>query len=259
MAAQVTPVQATTDGWIKRDDLYEYHGVRGGKVRTCLAIAQAAVAAGCGGLVTAGARTSPQALIVARVAAALGLACRVHTPTGPLGPEVVAAQAAGAEIIQHRPGHNSVIIARARADAAARRWAEVPFGMECDEAVRQTSGQVANVPAEARRIVMPVGSGMSLAGVLHGLAAAGRRTPVLGVVVGADPQRRLAKYAPRDWRGRVTLVQAGVPYAKHLPGIEVGGVLLDSIYEAKCARFLRPGDLLWVVGIGATRATPAGP
>lgn len=34
--------------------------------------------------------------------------------------------------------------------------------------------------------------------------------------------------------------------------IELGGVRLDPIYEAKCVPFLLPGDLFWCVGIRAT-------
>jgi len=45
-------------------------------------------------------------------------------------------------------------------------------------------GRFVNVPEEARRIVVPVGSGLSLAGVLTGLQLIGQVVPVLGVVVG---------------------------------------------------------------------------
>lgn len=256
--ATLTPVQELTlNGrslWLKRDDLFEYAGVRGGKVRTCLALTQRSSAPG---LVTAGARTSPQALIVARLARALGKACRVHTPTGTLGAEVLAAQECGAEIIQHKAGYNSVIVARARDDAAARGWTNIPFGMECQEAVEQTRAQVRDIPSGVKRIVVPVGSGMSLAGILTGLVDAGiaGKLPVCGVVVGADPLKRLDCYAPLFWRGMVTLEPAGVEYHTARQGVRLGDVLLDSIYEAKCVPFLRDGDMLWIVGIGATRAT----
>jgi len=52
---------------------------------------------------------------------------------------------------------------------------------------------------KARRIVVPVGSGLSLAGVLIGLQFIGRVVPVLGVVVGRDPARLLNKFAPQSW------------------------------------------------------------
>lgn len=224
-------------------------GVQGGKVRSCWALSQGAL-----GLVTAGSRASPQVNIVAHIARKLGIPARCHTPSGELSPEVAAAAAQGAEIVQHKAGYNNVIVARAREDAAARGWVEIPFGMECAEAPRQTRQQAANLPPEARRLVVPVGSGMSLAGILWGLIDAGRDDlPVLGVVVGADPEKRLDAYAPPDWRDRVTLVRAPQDYHEDVEA-EVGGVRLDPHYEAKCKQFMTEGDCLWVVGIRQTEA-----
>lgn len=245
-----TPTTKQGQVWMKRDDLFAVAGVAGGKVRTCWALAQGAV-----GLVTAGSRQSPQVNIVAHIAKRLGIPCRVHVPAGELTPELVSAQAAGAEIVVHRPGYNSVIVARARADAGERGWTEIPFGMECEEAVRQTASQVAALPKRVNRIVIPVGSGMTLAGVLHGLRALKDERRVVGVVVGADPVARLDKYAPKGWRDWVQLVPAGIDYHKHAPVTVVDGVELDPVYEAKCIPFLEPGDLLWVVGIRETSRT----
>lgn len=254
---EVTPVQEHGGHLVKRDDLFAVGGSAGGKARTCLALATAAEPAG---LTTAGSRQSPQANIVAAVAAALGVPCRVHVPAaaGGLTPELAAAAGHGAEIVEHRPGHNSVIIARARDDALARGWLSVPFGMECAEAVTQTASQVASLPEDVARIVVPVGSGMSLAGVLSGLASAGRDTPVLGVVVGAAPEKRLDRWSP-GWRRRCKLVQAAERYHDHAAATALGGLELDPVYEAKCLPHLRPGDLLWVVGRRETAtAAPAG-
>lgn len=242
----LTPIEKAGDIFIKRDDLWTIAGVPGGKVRTCWHLSQ-----GAKGLVTAGSRSSPQVNIVAHIAQRLGIPCRAHVPTGELSPEVKAASEAGAEIIQHNPGYNTVIVARARDDADALGWTEIPFGMECEEAVKQTSSQVGEIPEGVRRIVIPVGSGMSFCGVLHGLARAKIDIPVLGVVVGADPMKRIKKYAPVHWESMARLVPAGVDYHVAVDA-SVGGVKLDPHYEAKCARFLEPGDMLWVVGIRAS-------
>jgi 1-aminocyclopropane-1-carboxylate deaminase/D-cysteine desulfhydrase-like pyridoxal-dependent ACC family enzyme len=250
-AAELTPLQQVGDFLLKRDDLFEAAGVRGGKARTCWALAQ-----GAAGLVTAGSRASPQVNIVAHIAKALGVPCRVHVSSGKLVPELLAAQAAGAVVLQHRPGHNSVIVARARADAKAHGWRNIPFGMECHEAVQQTAAQahatvarMHNQGTQIRRVVVPVGSGMSLAGILHGLTQAGFTVPVIGVVVGADPVKRLDKWAPPRWRDLCRLVPTGVDYHKPAPVTRLGDVELDPIFEAKCLPFLEPGDLFWVVGI----------
>jgi 1-aminocyclopropane-1-carboxylate deaminase/D-cysteine desulfhydrase-like pyridoxal-dependent ACC family enzyme len=244
---ELTPVEQRGAYFFKRDDLFCVGGVQGGKVRSCFALSQ-----GAKGLVTAGSRQSPQVNIVAHIAKKLGVPCRVHTPEGELSPEVERAKAAGAEIIQHKAGYNSVIIARAREDAQAHGWFEVPFGMECQEAVDATARQVANIPKDTKRIVMPVGSGMSLSGVLHGLKKAGLKIPVLGVVVGADPTERLEKYAPKGWRSMVTLVESGLDYHDHAPQTIIEGLALDPVYEAKAIKFLEDGDLFWVVGCRQT-------
>jgi len=246
-----TPVEWHGGYAVKRDDLFNVGGSRGGKVRTCLALAERATAEGRRGLVTAGARHSPQVNIVATVAAQLGLRCRAHIPAGPMTPELEAAAAAGAQLIAHRPGHNSVIIARARADAATLGWAHIPFGMEHAEAVRQTAGQVGWAAASASRIVVAVGSGMSAAGIVAGLHAARSQTRVLGVCVGADPRPRLNKFCA-GWRARLDLAPAALPYNKPHSEPQLGGLPLDPYYEAKCLPHLQAGDLFWVVGIRAT-------
>ncbi len=244
----LTPIEQHNNYWVKRDDLFEVAGIRGGKARTCWHLAQGAT-----GLVTAGSRSSPQVNIVAHMAAELGIECRCHVPSGKLSPELEAAKDIGAEIIQHKPGYNSVIIARARTDAEQRNWREIPFGMECEEAVKQTASQVKNLPAAIRRIVVPVGSGMSLSGVLQGLIDEKIDIPVLGVVVGADPRRRLNKYAPSNWEAMCELVESGIPYSQETR-VEFP-IRLDPIYESKCVQFLEGGDLLWIVGIRESSLT----
>lgn len=242
----ITPVQYDNERhiWLKRDDLFEIAGVRGGKVRTCWALAKDARV----GLTTAGSRSSPQVNIVANIARHLGLPCVAHTPMGKLNQELVLAQQAGCKIIQHKAGYNSVIVARSREYAREHGYTDIPFGMETPVAVDRTAMEVENIPAAVQRIVMPVGSGMSLCGVLQGLVTFRRATPVLGVMVGASPYKRLAKYAPVFGSPRLELINAGVPYDEYVEA-QVNGVTLDPVYEAKCAKFLRPGDLLWCVGI----------
>lgn len=238
----LTPVQRVEQYWLKRDDLFSVAGVAGGKARTCWALSR-----GSDGLVTAGSRKSPQAAIVAAIAHQLRIPCHVHTPTGELGSELSYAQNKGAVVIQHKAGYNNVIIARAREDAAYLGWSYIPFGMECWEAVRQTSNQVLNIPPEACRVVIPVGSGMSAAGVVMGLREHGPDIPILGVCVGADPGKRLNTYCP-GWKRRMKLVRSEHDYHKPIKA-RIGDVSLDPIYEAKCLPYLRGGDLLWIVGI----------
>jgi 1-aminocyclopropane-1-carboxylate deaminase/D-cysteine desulfhydrase-like pyridoxal-dependent ACC family enzyme len=252
-----TPTQYYPDYrlWAKREDLFGRAGIRGGKVRSCEGLIKAYMAGGGrAGVVTAGARHSPQMQIVARLAAHYGLPCRCHTATGPYTPEMHDAAAHGAVVVQHRPGHNSVIIARARADANGRGWLEIPFGMESPAALQYTRNEARNlVPGDYKRIVIVLGSGMTAAGLLWGLRDAGwQALPVLGVQIGASPIKRLNKYAPPWWHAQMNVVVSPHPYKHPIPNTWLcDAVLLDPYYEAKCATFLRPGDLFWIVGIRA--------
>jgi len=242
----LTPVEYIDGVFVKRDDYFKIAGVCGGKARTCFALARG----GCG-LVTAGSRQSPQVNIVAHIAKYLGIGSRLHVPCGKLTPELEDAKLVGANIIQHSPGYNSVIISRAKKDALDMGWINIPFGMECKEAVLQTAKQVKNIPKGVKRIIVPVGSGMSLAGILHGLRREDRNIPVLGIKIGADPIRRLDMYAPIFWGVMVQLVDCGYDYHKSIKGV-LGDIILDPIYEAKCLQFLKYGDLFWIVGIRKT-------
>lgn len=244
----LTPVEFKDGVWFKREDLFEIAGVCGGKSRTCWSLSKDAKK----GLVTAGSRKSPQVNIVAHIAKYLGLPCHAHVPTGELSPEVQCAKDNGAEIIQHKAGYNNVIVARAREDAEKLGWTNIPFGMECREAIEQTRRQVANIPEGPTRIVIPVGSGMNLAGLLTGLRDRELNIPVFGVVVGKDPRKTLDKYAPIFWENMVELVPSGVDYHHEVSNNTFKGIVLDTVYEGKCIPFIRDGDLFWIVGIRKT-------
>jgi 1-aminocyclopropane-1-carboxylate deaminase/D-cysteine desulfhydrase-like pyridoxal-dependent ACC family enzyme len=245
---ELTPIEQHGDLWLKRDDTYNICGAHGGKARTCWRLCNVVTT----GLVTAGSRNSPQINIVAHMAKHLGLPFIAHTSTGDLGDEINQAKSLGAQVVQHRPGYNTVIVRRAKDDAAARGYQYIPFGMECREAVEETAQQVAQIPSDVKRIVVPVGSGMTFAGILHGIEQQGLDIPVVGVKVGANPAKRLEQYAPKHWREMSKIIDTTVPYHKHVMAT-IGGTLLDPVYEAKCVEFLKPGDLLWVVGIRSSK------
>lgn len=248
-----TPIDRVGDIWVKRDDFFCIAGVNGGKVRSCFNLMQKAK-----GVTTAGSRKSPQINIVASIAQLMGIPFYAHCPQGDLGEELIYAKNKGATIIQHKAGYNSVIKARARGHANQLGFLEVPFGMMCDTAIEETRKQVENFPNGIKRIIMPVGSGMSLAGVLNGLKDKKLNIPVLGVVVGASPERALNAFAPMDWRSMVTLVNAGVDYHVEIKENSYNGILLDPIYEAKVIKFIEKDDLFWIVGLRESIAKNTG-
>lgn len=239
----LTPIQKRGDVWVKREDLFRFGGVRGSKARVIKLIGS-----GARGLITAGHRSATLVEIVPQIAKAKGVPCRVHIPFGEETRQMKEAVAHGATLVRHRPGYRGVIFRRAKDDAARRGWTLVPFGVESPVTVELTAKQVRAIPPGVKRIVTAVGSGMALSGILTGLEAIGRDIPVLGVMAGADPRPILDKYAPKDWRKRVSLRASGFPYG-HEVEADIGGIILDPVYEAKAKRFLRPGDLMWIVSV----------
>lgn len=245
----VVPADGRPEILLKREDLYAFAGVRGAKVRACVAFIERAKERGVG-VVTAGARQSPQVNFVAQIAHRLGVRCRVHVPSGALTPEILAARAAGAKVIQHDFGYNTVIVKAAREDAANLGWVEIPYGMESQESIDFTAPQVANLPGDCKRIVNATGSGMTLAGILHGLKLAGRDdVKVLAICVGHVPEERLDKWAPEGWRDMVEIVETDSPYEQPAKDVYIGDVLLDAYYEAKCLPYLQDDDCFWISAI----------
>lgn len=246
----ITPIEQVGEVWVKREDLFLVHGSNGAKSRSAQHLIAQAKQKGYKGITTAGSRKSPQINICARVAHAMGLEFHAHCPNGELGQELIDAKNYGAVIHQHVAGYNSVIQARCRTFAQENNMMEIPFGMKCGEAVEQTESQFTNtqLPQGVKRLVVCVGSGMNLAGLLWGIKAKKIELPVLGVRVGADPTKTLDEFAPHEWREMCTIVEAGVDYHMEVEQNEWGGIKLDPIYEAKCVKFLQPGDLFWVIG-----------
>jgi hypothetical protein len=203
---------------------------------------------------------------VARIGEALGIPVRCHVaPSKELSDQERDAVAHGAELVKHNVGYLRTLVAKSRADAAEREgWRHIELGLESDEYVETNAPQAANIPREASRVVVCVGSGNGLACVLHGLQRAGISVPVLGVRVGLDPEKLLDRRAPEGWRDVVDLVTSPLGFEERAPTTSIGGVELDPHYEAKCLPFLRPGDCLYVlarrtVDEGSEVAPPAAP
>ena len=245
----LTPVQKVDKLYLKRDDLFQIPeiGICGGKARACWVLSQ-----GAAGLVTGCSRLSPQQQLVSRVAALFGIPCHIHTALGKYTTEMQDAVAHGAEMFQHYNGFSIVLSSKARRDAERLGWTNIPFGMESDTAVNCTRRQVQNIPAEAQRLVVPIGSGISVAGILYGLRDRGLDIPVLGVRVGGGHsgqriKRRLDRFGPVFWQRQLTIVQATVPYEKAVVAT-AAGVEVDQHYESKAVEFLQDRDCFWVVG-----------
>lgn len=247
---ELTPVEYyENEGvWLKRDDMFEIYGVRGGKARSAYQVILELLEQGYKTIVTAGSRQSPQCEIVSFICESMGVDCKLFMPFG--GDTSVITNIKNnshTEIIRVRPGYNNIIVARAREYAENRGCGYVPFGMECARNVEVTSEQVRNIPLECSRVVVPVGSGMSFSSIVTGMSKYGIEKPLLGVRVGKDPTKIINEYAFGLDLMDYEIVESSVDYHDPVEAY-VGGYNLDPIYEAKCFEFLERGDLLWVVG-----------
>lgn len=247
---ELTPVEYYEDEgvWLKRDDMFEIYGVRGGKARSAYQVILELLEQGYKTIVTAGSRQSPQCEIVSFICESMGVDCKLFMPFG--GDTSVITNIKNnshTEIIRVRPGYNNIIVARAREYAENRGCGYVPFGMECARNVEVTSEQVRNIPMECSRVVVPVGSGMSFSSIVTGMSKYGIEKPLLGVRVGKDPTKIINEYAFGLDLMDYEIVESSVDYHDPVEAY-VGGYNLDPIYEAKCFEFLKRGDLLWVVG-----------
>ncbi|QJY46119.1 1-aminocyclopropane-1-carboxylate deaminase/D-cysteine desulfhydrase [Pseudonocardia broussonetiae] len=183
---------------VKRDDLVGF-GVAGNKARPLEHLVGAARLAGAQVLVTGGGPGSNFCAAAALAARVAGMRCEIVLWGDPEGaPNVALARAAGACV---RPTGRSD---REEVDAlAAERAAEltasgtpavaVPRGgstavgaLGFADAAAELAAQLAGRRPSA--VVLPVGSGGSVAGLLAGMAECGLDVPVVGVSVSRPPE-----------------------------------------------------------------------
>jgi 1-aminocyclopropane-1-carboxylate deaminase/D-cysteine desulfhydrase-like pyridoxal-dependent ACC family enzyme len=261
--SELTPVELHDGRWYKRDDLFvpfDDVPISGGKVRQAMLLLGSKrdeIVERYGGVVlTATGVHSPQGLIIARVARSLDLDCVLFVGATTLGSALTKhamlrrATVAGATIdCSARLGYETTLA------AAARRWREahggdgyvVRFGINLDDApeaiVESTAAQVANLPADVEQIVVPVGAGITAAGIIIGahwrrpqarvvcvqISGYDRRDTIDAILEGWLDGEPASHY---DWH-----VIEGVPYAK-LVQRTIDGIALDPIYEAKAHDYM---------------------
>ena len=241
---------------VKREDLFDFAGVRGSKARAGRAIALQAK-----GLTAGASRHSTMLGRVARLAEAVEIPARIHVANSKsLTPDQQEAIAHGAEMVPGKANYLKTLVASSRLDAEARGWTHLELGLESDTYTEVNRGQAANIPADTQRVVVCVGSGTGLSTVLHGLDDAGLGSvPVLGVRIGMEgAEKLLDRRGPANWRDRVTFVESSLDYASQAPVRHLGQIELDWYYEAKCLPFLQPGDLFYILAKRTEEQEPSG-
>lgn len=248
---------------VKRDDLTGF-ATAGNKTRALEYLLAAARADGCDVLVTGGGPGSnfcPAATLAARAA---GMDCELVVWGDITGAANIALAKAAGAVLHHigdqpRDAVDSAVAARAAELAEqGRRPYPVPRGGATAvgaagfaAAATELTGQLDQPPAA---VTLAVGSGASCAGLLAGLAIAGRQWPVLGVSVSRPPEEissRIATLAcqcarlldgPPPQLGLLEIVDArgqgfGVPRETDRDrarlALHTEGLLLDDTYGAK--------------------------
>ena len=250
----ITTVELRGSHYYKREDEFVINGVCGGKARVINEIVTRRMAVGDTNFVTCGSRDSRQCEALAKICEHHGVYSHLFMPSGKdTDISVSIGETKNAVIHRTKVGYNTVLISESRKYAQETGAYYIPFGMGMEETIEIQSNQVANVPKDVKRIVVPCGGGMNMIAIIKGLERYGRTdVEVVGVQVGANPdktfntwlQDSLFEKCPIDY----VFVKAEGKYGDAAKVTTVDGIELDEMYEAKCIPFLQDGDLLWIVG-----------
>jgi cysteine synthase len=182
-----TPVEGRAGMLFKRDDLFRPFPempLNGGKVRQAMNLVRNnldAIRAKHGGMVaTCSSVHSPQGILVARIAKEFGLSCALGIGNNRGVDEVckrhyniAVARSLGCDVRVLSPmGYGTVLAARMK--ETFPRAFQIAFGMnfkhDRESILECVADQVQNLPRDLDALVVPMGSGLTAAGVLRGLA-----------------------------------------------------------------------------------------
>ncbi len=239
---------------VKRDDLTGF-GVAGNKARPLEYLLGGALAAQAGVVVGGGAPKSNFIAGLALAARVAGLDCELLVPGGPGGdqagesPTVEFARACGARV-RHvegpREGLDDLILDRAaglgrtgRPAVGVPRGGSTPVGaLGFARAAVELAGQVGDDPLT---VVVPSGSGGSMAGLSAGTALVGAPWRLVGVSVSRPPDEAQAQIAELA-RGCARLL--GLATAAPFELVDARGERLDDDREASAWMLESHGLLL---------------
>jgi L-cysteate sulfo-lyase len=245
---------------IKRDDLSGLAG-GGNKVRKLERTMGAALADGAAAVVTSGAPQSNHARLTAAAAARLGLDAVLvleGEPPARAAGNLLLDALLGARIVWAGEAGPEGLAARVEEEAAALRTAGtptavVPFGGSSVLGARgyaEAGAELLQQVPDLTTVVVAVGSGGTMAGLVHALGA----QRVLGVDTGAvpDPAERVREFAaglaredasPPPGELRLRRDQVGEGYGSLTPAVRdalallarTEGVVLDPVYTGRAA------------------------
>lgn len=266
---EIAPIEPHGGILVKRNDLIRFgDGINGLKAVGCLSLLYDALTQGTKTIVTLGARTSPQCLIISYLCSTLGLTAHLYMPSSAILTELQERCIGyGATIHPVTGGFNNQLeraVAKHAKDHPEHRV--FGFGMSSTSTIGLLARQTVNIPANIKHITCPIGSGHNICALLCGLSKAGRTDiSVTGVFTGAmtAPEEYIRSHAPHDIQLDLQTffpdaIKPANRYAKKKAAV-LGDLPLHPIYEGKCYDFLRrdlgESELLWIVG-GPTDDNP---
>lgn len=259
----ITGVEKLSNYWVKREDKAGWISLdmpSGSKVRQYCQMAKPGVP-----MIVGCASNSAMQIYVAAAARQNQVQGIIYTAKCNARTDATRyAKEMGAELHEVTPGYMSVLRKRSRDHARTLgncvKW-------DVRGAIEDAARQVANIPSDVARIVIPTGSGLTAVGVLVGLVRLDRHLPVSAIAVSnlanSDNIISLAK-RQLGMIGRLnepilppfSLIKANGSYSKHLVRRLPDGTPLDPFYAAKAVDYLERGDLFWVPGLRPVRSMP---
>lgn len=266
-----TPVELVDNIWFKREDKYAPYGddfISGGKIRQCRDLVERNldyIHEFCDSTIaTAASIHSPQSPIVARVAKEFDLHCIIGfgntTIEGALkNIPMQWCHELGAELVvlSESQGFNNVLYANLKRLEQERPFFPILFGYAAqthrESIVGRIAEQVQNIPPEVSCVYVPVGSGVTLAGVLEGKRKYDSSFSVVGLQpFGYDRTKSVSTICEgMSWEYDYEFRKGKYPYAK-LHSRSIMDIELDMIYESKSfdmVEWKKDGsELFWIIG-----------
>jgi len=266
-----TPVDLIEGIHFKREDLYAPYGdsfISGGKIRQCRDLVERNlqyIREECGNTIaTAASIHSPQSPIVARVAQEFDLDCIIGfgNTTVEKSLKQIPMQWChdlGAELVvlSESQGFNNVLYSNLKRLGEERPFFPILFGYAAqthrESIVGRISEQVQNIPENVRVLYVPVGSGVTLAGVLEGRRKYGGSYHVVGLQpFGYDRTGTVSGICEgMSFEYDYEFRKGKYPYAKLHPR-NVGSIELDMIYESKAFDMVEweknNSECYWIIG-----------
>lgn len=284
-AYDLTPVEFIEGVFFKRDDLFAPFGdssVNGGKLRQGAYLIASAKECGYSRILTGCSLISPQAPMIAAAAQYFGMSCRVlyggtrmelienrHMPRLALH--------YGASISIAKSGRANVLLHEARKLQSCGDFI-VQYGMNSKDPkhlaafYESTAAQVQNLPDELDKLIVSVGSGITVSGILYGLQKYNKKVKQV-VLVGLAPNRekkirqRLADLSLHTgvncWNSKFKyedIFADGIVYEKRFENVRCGKIEFHGHYEAKTYLWFQENQKLfenqkvcfWIIGAEPT-------